>query len=91
MHACAGDEELLQKEKENVNRGSKMTERSKRIFATDHGGGHEQRQSKKTEASTISEKRMELERKNARLRSRENSTNRERGDRPKRAYYNGVD
>jgi len=38
MHACAGDEELLQKEKENVNRGSKMTERSKRIFATDHGG-----------------------------------------------------
>jgi len=38
MHACSGDEELLRKEKENVNRGSKMTERSKRIFATDHGG-----------------------------------------------------
>jgi len=84
MHACAGDEELLQKEKENVNRGSKMTEGSKRTFATDHGGGHEQRQSKKTEASTISEKRMELE-KRVHERSRENSTNRERGDRPKRA------
>jgi len=51
MHACAGDEELLQKEKENVNRGSKMTEGSKRTFATDHGGGHEQRQSKKTKES----------------------------------------